>query len=357
MTSNIISTSTAALLRTEVEGAVTVAATEAVPHSDELATATAATCHAERRYLMMNQSLPTLIALCRGITDHEGNKLLDVDAEPWYSVRPARSIKPMSKDYIREVEFRWKTFFRPPQSSKVGPRPASWTHAQLVDWLDKHPIADVVEVAYLTSKVQEVRAAVIESNQPRAGEASFNDADEVPVIELDLGANNHDARNAQAPSRSPARAIGLGGGNGTIQSQSASNATTRTDNFAGLSESIKWLGKSVLASAELYATQKEKDRAMTIAENAKDRKAQLELVKLEAEKREKETADARARERINVLRSEIDSLRKDKRQLTMEVLSDNNKRSKTFEDFLTVELRQMTMEMKQKEVELNNLLH
>jgi hypothetical protein len=122
----------------------------------------------------------------------------------------------------------------------------------------------------------------------------------------------------------------------------------------------------VLASAKLYAAQKEqdremaieeneKDREMKIAENEKDRKVQLELAKLESEKREKEIADERARERISVLHAQIDSLRKDKRQLTMEVLSDN-KRSKTVEDFLTVELRQMTKDIEQKEVELNNLL-
>ena len=51
---------------------------------------------------------------------------------------------------------------------------------------------------------------------------------------------------------------------------------------------------------------------MTIAENEKDRTAKLELAKLEAEKREKEIADERAREHINVLHVQIDSLRKDK---------------------------------------------
>ena len=173
---------------------------------------------------MTNQSLPTLITLCRGITDHDGFSLLDVDAEPWCSVRPARSIKPKAKDYMREIEWRWKTFLRPPQCTRVGPRPASWSHTQLVDWLDKHPIVDVTEVAYLTSKVQEVKAAMIESNQLRAGEAPINNADDVPVIELDLDANNHDGRNAQVPSR-PARATNIiGGGNGAIQSQAAREA-------------------------------------------------------------------------------------------------------------------------------------
>jgi hypothetical protein len=188
------------------------------------------------------------------------------------------------------------------------------------------------------------------------GIAASVDSDGESVVEINTDAND-DGVTAQPPSRSPARVTTnrTRGGNGTIIPATNVIAKTGTDNFAGLSESIKWLGTSVLASAKLFATQKEKDRAMTIAENEKDRTAMLELAKLEAEKREKEIADERARERINVLRVQIDSLRKDKRQLTMEILSDN-KRSKTVEDFLTVELRQITKDIEQKEVELNKFL-
>ena len=223
----------------------------------------------------------------------------------------------------------------------------------LLDWLDNHPIVDVVEVAYLTTKVQEIKAAVIQSY----GIAASVDADGESVVEIERDAND-DGANALAPSprRLPARVTtNRSGRNGTIIPAPNAIAKTGTDNFAGLSESIKWLGTSVLASAKLFVTQKEKDRAMTIAENEKDRTAKLELAKLEAEKREKEIADERARERINVLRVQIDSLRKDKRQLTIEILSDN-KRSKTVEDFLTKEIEQVTEKAHEKEMELYNLL-
>jgi len=352
--------STAPYLRTEAEGASVAAANAAASAAAAAADdddgnhsefAAASTCHAERHYMENDQTLVILVTLCRGLLDHDGNLLIDIDAKPWRSVRPAFRIKPKAKDYIREIERRWKTFVRPPDCTKVGPRPTAWRATLLLDWLDNHPIVDVVEVAYLTTKVQEIKAALSQSY----GIAASIDADGESVVEIDTDAND-DGANALAPSPSPARVTtNRSGANGTIIPATNAIANTGTDNFAGISESIKWLGTSVLASAKLFVTQKEKDRAMTIAENEKDRTAKLELAKLEAEKREKEIADERARERINVLRVQIDSLRKDKRQLTMEVLSDN-KRSKTVEDFLTVELRQMTKDIEQKEVELNNLL-
>ena len=357
--------STSSLLRAETgfrlggTVAATNAAVAAAAAAPELAAAAVGTCHAEHHYLTMDQSLPVLIALCRGIIDEEGEQLLNLDAEPWCSFRPARIIKPKAKDYMREIERRWNTFLRPPQNAGVGPRPASWPHAQLVDWLDKHPIVDAVEVAYLTAKVQEAKAAVMEANLLRMGDASYNDASGEPVIEIDADANDGGTA-AQAPSRSPGRAINNGGRKPPSTPAPVVNNTTprtSTNNFKGLSESIKWLGTSVLASAKLFATQKEKDREMTIAENEKDRLAQLELAKLEAEKRDKEIAEERSRERIHILRSQIDSLRNDKRQLTLEMLSDSNKRSKTIEDFLAKEIEQMTKETQEKEIELNNLLH
>jgi hypothetical protein len=310
--------STAPYLRTETEGASVAAANAAAAAAAAAADdddgnhsefAAAGPCHAERHYMENGQTLVILVTLCRGLLDHDGNQLIDFDAEPWRSVRPAFRIKPKVKAYMREIERRWKTFVRPPDCTKVGPRPASWPTHLLLDWLDKHPIVDVVEVAYLTTKVQEIRDAVIQSY----GIAASVDSDGESVVEINTDAND-DGVTAQPPSRSPARVTTnrTRGGNGTIIPATNVIAKTGTDNFAGLSESIKWLGTSVLASAKLFATQKEKDRAMTIAENEKDRTAKLELAKLEAEKREKEIADERAREHINVLHVQIDSLRKDK---------------------------------------------
>lgn len=227
-----------------------------------------------------------------------------------------------------------------PSNYKGGPRPKKWTLEQLTDWLDNNPIVDDIDVAFLTSKVQEAKADVIDGTA-QLDDTKVSSSGDGSSAAIDVDANNSNTKDSR-------------------------NRLTENASFVRLNESIKWLGTSVLASARLYAAQKEqdremaieeneKDRDMKIAENEKDRNVQLELAKLEAEKREKEIAAARARERINILHAQIDSLRKDKRQLTIEALSDN-KRSKTVEDFLTVELRQITKDIEQKEVELNKFL-
>lgn len=293
-------------------------------------------CRSEYYFNEMNQSLPILVAMCRGLVDDDGEPLINVDLEPWCLVRPMQNVRPKAKDYVREIGRRWYTFVGTHQNYKGGPRPKKWTIDELTDWLDKHPITDIIDAAYLKSKVQEAKDILIDGS--------------VQLEDAKGSSGDGAAKVASLPSEVDA----------------PRSARADTASFVRLSESIKWLGTSVLTSAKLFVAQREQDREMTIeeneknreltmAENEKDRKAQFELAKLEAEKREKEIADARARERINILRDQLHSLRKDKRQLTMEVLSEN-KRSKTMDDFLTVELRQMSKDIEQKEVELNNLL-
>ncbi|KAL7432042.1 hypothetical protein ACHAXH_002339 [Discostella pseudostelligera] len=297
-------------------------------------------CRSEYHFQEMNQSLPILVAMCRGLTNEEGAPLIDIEVEPWCSIRPLLSVRPKAKDYVREIERRWCTFVGTHQNYKGGPRPKKWTLEQLTDWLDNNPIVDDIDVAFLTSKVQEAKADVIDGTA-QLDDTKVSSSGDGSSAAIDVDANNSNTKDSR-------------------------NRLTENASFVRLNESIKWLGTSVLASARLYAAQKEqdremaieeneKDRDMKIAENEKDRNVQLELAKLEAEKREKEIAAARARERISILHAQIDSLRKDKRQLTIEALSDN-KRSKTVEDFLTVELRQITKDIEQKEVELNKFL-
>lgn len=186
-------------------------------------------------------------------------------------------MRPKAKDYVREIERRWYTFVGTHQNYKGGPRPKKWTLEQLTDWLDNNPIVDDIDVAFLTSKVQEAKADVIDGTA-QLDDTKVSSSGDCSSAAIDVDANNSNTKDSR-------------------------NRLTENASFVRLNESIKWLGTSVLASAKLYAAQKEqdremaieeneKDRDMKIAENEKDRNVQLELAKLEAEKREKEIAAA-----------------------------------------------------------------
>jgi hypothetical protein len=92
--------------------------------------------------------------------------------------------------------------------------------------------------------------------------------------------------------------------------------------------------------------EKEKDRV----EKEKDRAAQIRIAEIAAaEKREE-----RLSQQINSLRAGIAELTSQKRQLTMDMLS--NKKSKDMTDYLENEIKEIEQEKDIKKAELDSLL-
>jgi hypothetical protein len=87
---------------------------------------------AEEHYLNKDQSLRTLVVLCRGLKDSEGNQLMDIKGYPWNKLKIS-TVKPSVSEYVGEVERRWEettllpsASLLPPWSSRKTPQPKGW---------------------------------------------------------------------------------------------------------------------------------------------------------------------------------------------------------------------------------------
>lgn len=152
------------------------------------------------------------------------------------------------------------------------------------------------------------------------------------------------------------------------EESSAGSKLTTAENFNRLSESIKSLSSSAMAMARMEAEEKEKDRkekekdrVFALQEKEKDRAAQIRVAEIEADNKirlatieAKEKQDARTRQRVDALRVGIAELTTQKRQLTIEMLS--NKKSKDVADYLSSEIEEIEKEKVKKQAELNDLM-
>jgi hypothetical protein len=136
---------------------------------------------------------------------------------------------------------------------------------------------------------------------------------------------------------------------------------TTAENLAHLSDSIKSLSSSALAMARMEAEQKEKDRTFSLQENEKDRAARIRQAEIEAEQKMrlatlelKEKEEVRRRERADALSLAIATLTTQKRQLTIEMLS--NKKCKDMAEYLASEIKEIENEKIKKQQELNDLI-
>ena len=118
-------------------------------------------CLTEVRYKENNQSLKTLVTLCRGVKDEEGNPLIDLKSYPWNKLK-ASLIKPNVRDYRHEIERRWEirtacvSSLRSP--SVKAPQPKGWKTDKVLTWLDTHPIDSPEDVKYMTIIVHNRKA-------------------------------------------------------------------------------------------------------------------------------------------------------------------------------------------------------
>jgi hypothetical protein len=82
-------------------------------------------CPAKVRYCSQNQLLKTLVTLCRGLKDDDGNNLLDFKSYPWVKLK-ATHVKPTNVDYVDEIHQRFdvmKSLLEDPSPLGVAPQP------------------------------------------------------------------------------------------------------------------------------------------------------------------------------------------------------------------------------------------
>jgi hypothetical protein len=119
-------------------------------------------CPAEVRYGHKNYSLKTLVALCRGLKDNDGNDLMDIKSYPWSKLK-ASYVKPNNhQEYSEEIMRRYDLMKslpeELPQLLQVAPQPKAWQTDKLMGWLGTHPVPGSEDVAYLTKIVNNRKA-------------------------------------------------------------------------------------------------------------------------------------------------------------------------------------------------------
>jgi uncharacterized protein (DUF3084 family) len=119
-----------------------------------------------------------------------------------------------------------------------------------------------------------------------------------------------------------------------------STASTNGGQSTGLDSSISGFGKFGLEAARIEAQQHEKNRL-----------ARLQTASIDADQQEKN----RLHERAENLRNRIHSLQLEKRKLGLERV-DTVPEKKSKLDFLSQEIDELTMDIKQKEEELESIL-
>jgi hypothetical protein len=142
---------------------------------------------AEDRYRFKNQSLKTLVVLCRGLKDEDGNELLDIKKEPWSRLKTAL-VKPSNADYVEEIVRRYQVKKQTdPSLAGSAPQPKGWNEKKLLAWLDFHPIELPSDIAYLTGIVANRKALVrvyIEQQPDSGAGDSRNWKGKMPYLRL-----------------------------------------------------------------------------------------------------------------------------------------------------------------------------
>jgi hypothetical protein len=121
---------------------------------------------AEAYYAEKNNCLKILVAMCYGVTDEEGQPLIDIDESPWREIKRAQ-INPSSDHYFAEITRRHTHLTR--LGRKIPrPRAKGWSIPNKQKWLVDNPIVSNADKKYLVGIVNIRKAAMEASNAETA---------------------------------------------------------------------------------------------------------------------------------------------------------------------------------------------
>ena len=86
--------------------------------------------------------------MCIGLNCNIEQPLFSFDREPW-SILPKNSlVRPRNNDYVNEIKRRADLFNIIP-----APRANNWTRPQIMEWLERNPVRDAVDIEFLKGEV------------------------------------------------------------------------------------------------------------------------------------------------------------------------------------------------------------
>ena len=128
--------------------------------------------NAQRAYLESNNSKKQLFLMCLGLTedDEGGSPMLNLDAEPWNTVKK-RDIKPTRLDCVEEILRRIKDMASTTAAGRAHQhKPANWGLNKCMEWLQEHPLVDEQDISFLKNEVYRVKAVILNAQQEQQDE-------------------------------------------------------------------------------------------------------------------------------------------------------------------------------------------
>ena len=127
--------------------------------------------NAQRAYLDNNNSKTQLFLMCFGLTDDDEGRtpILDLDAEPWNAIKK-RDIKPTRTEYAEEIIRRIKLMSSAADQVHHQHKPANWSLAKCMEWLQLHPIVDQQDILFLKNETCRVKTVILNAEQERRDE-------------------------------------------------------------------------------------------------------------------------------------------------------------------------------------------
>jgi hypothetical protein len=110
-----------------------------------------ALCQCEQIYQDSGNEKKMLYLLSIGLKGSNNGPLFSLEQEPW-SLLPKNSLRPKNNDFVKEITRRSKAYNILPM-----PRPSNWTRQQITDWLERNPIREAADIAFLTKEVRRVQ--------------------------------------------------------------------------------------------------------------------------------------------------------------------------------------------------------
>jgi hypothetical protein len=113
-------------------------------------------CTCEQLYQDCGNEKKVLYLMSIGLNGDNG-PLFSLEEEPW-SLLPKNALRPKNNEYVKEITRRSKHYDIQPI-----PRPSNWTRQQIMEWLERNPIHEVADIAFLTKEVSRVRDVLIKA--------------------------------------------------------------------------------------------------------------------------------------------------------------------------------------------------
>ena len=122
-------------------------------------------------YVDSGNEKKVLYLLCIGLNRNDDQPLFSFEREPWSVLPKNSSARPRNTDYVNEIKRRADLFNIIPV-----PRASNWTRAQIMEWLERHPVRDGADIEFLETEVLRLETVLMRSTQDHSSEVHLSES-------------------------------------------------------------------------------------------------------------------------------------------------------------------------------------